>query len=270
MPEGHTLYRLAASLQSTFGGQLVRASSPQGRFVHGAAVVDGHTLETAESAGKHLFVHFDNDAIVHVHLGLYGSWPLAPLPAPAPVGALRLRLVGPTAYADLRGPTQCELLDEPGKDKVLSRLGPDPLRGDQDPGLAFARIRSSGRPIGALLMDQSVLAGVGNVYRAEVLFRARLHPLTPGTKVSRRRWNAMWLDLVTLMRYGVDVGRIDTVRPEHEPHVTGRPPRTDGRGGEVYVYRRHGQPCHVCGTIVRTRVLEGRNLYWCPTCQRRR
>jgi endonuclease VIII len=270
MPEGHTLYRLAAGLRSTFGGQVMRASSPQGRFAHGAAVVDGHVLEGAESAGKHLFVHFDNDAIVHVHLGLYGSWPIATLPAPEPVGALRLRLVGATAFADLRGPTQCELLDEPGRDKVISRLGPDPLRADADPNLAFARIRNSSRPIGALLMDQSVLAGVGNVFRAEVLFRARLHPLTPGTKVSKRRWNALWHDLVTLMAYGVDVGVIDTVRPEHEPEAMGRPPRTDGRGGEVYVYRRSGQPCHVCGTTVRTRVLEGRNLYWCPTCQRRR
>lgn len=270
MPEGHTLFRLATGLRETFGGEVVAASSPQGRFAHGAAVIDGRVLETAGSAGKHLFVRFDNDAIVHVHLGLYGSWPIVALPAPQPVGALRLRLLGTTAYADLRGPTQCALVDEPGMEKVLARLGPDPLRADADPDLAYARIRASSRPIGALLMDQSVLAGVGNVYRAEVLYRARLHPLTPGRTVSKRRWNAMWRDLVQLMAYGVGVGRIDTVRPEHEPAVMGRPPRTDSRGGEVYVYRRHEQPCHVCGCRVRTQVLEGRNLYWCPGCQRRR
>lgn len=270
MPEGHTLFRLATSLRETFGGESVQASSPQGRFAAGAEVIDGHVLETTESAGKHLFVRFDNDAIVHVHLGLYGIWPIIGLPAPQPVGALRLRLLGTTAYADLRGPTRCELVDETGMEKVLSRLGPDPLRADADPDLAYARIRTSSRPIGALLMDQSVLAGVGNVFRAEVLYRARLHPLTPGRKVSRRRWNGMWLDLVQLMAYGVAFGRIDTVRPEHEPDVMGRPPRTDGRGGEVYVYRRHRLPCHVCGTRVRTHVLEGRNLYWCPACQRRR
>ncbi len=270
MPEGHTLYRLATGLRETFGGQPVSASSPQGRFAAGAAVIDGHVLEEAESAGKHLFVLFDNDAIVHVHLGLYGVWPIAALPAPPPVGALRLRLVGTTSYADLRGPTQCALLDLTGRAKVIARLGPDPLRPDPDPERAFKRIHSSARPIGALLMDQSVLAGVGNVYRAEVLYRARLHPLTPGSKVSKRRWNGMWRDLVELMRYGVRVGRIDTVRLEHEPAVMGRSPRTDGRGGEVYVYRRHDQPCHVCGSTIRTRVLEGRKLYWCPTCQRRR
>lgn len=270
MPEGHTLYRLATGLREHFGGEVVEASSPQGRFADGAQIINGRVLETAHSAGKHLFVSFDNDAVVHVHLGLYGTWPIAALPAPCPVGALRLRLVGLTAYGDLRGPTQCELLDDRGKDAVLARLGPDPLRAEADPDAAYRRISASSRPIGALLMDQSVLAGVGNVFRAEVLYRARLHPLTPGAKISKRRWSAMWRDLVVLMRYGVEVGHIDTVRPEHEPEAMGRPPRTDGRGGEVYVYRRHDQACLVCGTTVRTRVLEGRNLYWCPTCQRRR
>lgn len=270
MPEGHTLYRLATALRTAFAGEAVQASSPQGRFTAGAALIDGRILEAAESAGKHLFIRFDNDAIVHVHLGLYGVFPIAALPAPPPVGALRLRLEGNVEYADLRGPTACELTDDAGVAKVLARLGPDPLRAEADPDAAFARIRGSSRPVGALLMDQSVLAGVGNVYRAEVLFRARLHPLTPGTRVSKRRWNAMWQDLVTLMAAGVEVGWIDTVRPEHEPLTMARPPRTDGRGGEVYVYRRHGAPCHVCSSVVRSRILEGRNLYWCPTCQRRR
>jgi endonuclease-8 len=270
MPEGHTLYRLAADLRATFGGQAVRASSPQGRFVESAALIDGRVLETAESTGKHLFVRFDNDGILHVHLGLYGEFTIRPLPAPVPVGALRLRLESATAYADLRGPTACELIDDATMAGVLARLGPDPLRPDADSGQAYSRIHSSSKSIGALLMDQRVLAGVGNVYRAEALFRARLHPLTPGRKISKRRWNAMWADIVTLMEYGVQTGRIDTVRPEHEPAAMGRDARADNHGNEVYVYRRHGRPCHVCSTPVRTQVLEGRNLYWCPTCQRRR
>jgi endonuclease-8 len=94
--------------------------------------------------------------------------------------------------------------------------------------------------------------------------------MTPGVKVSRRKWNAMWADLVDLMAYGVETGRIDTVRAEHNPDAMGRPPRVDDHGGEVYVYRRNGQNCHVCHSVVRTRILEGRNLFWCPTCQRRR
>jgi len=280
MPEGHTLFRLAADLSSAFGGQVVEVTSPQGRFSEEAALLDGHMLEIAESAGKHLFVRFDLGAeaaadpgaltVLHVHLGLIGAFSIEEAPVPAAVGAVRVRIVGLSAYADLRGATTCELVSDTSVQTILAKLGPDPLRADADPDKAFQRIRKSRKSIGALLMDQSVLAGVGNVYRAESLFRARLNPLTPGLKVTRRRWDAIWSDLVDLMEYGVQTGRIDTVRPEHEPAAMGRDPRVDDHGGEVYVYRRQGQACWVCGSMVKTKVLEGRNLFWCPTCQRRR
>jgi endonuclease VIII len=270
MPEGHTLFRLAADLSATFGGQHVEVTSPQGRFFDGAAVVDGHVLELAESAGKHLFIRFESCRTIHVHLGLIGVFIIEEGEPPPAVGAVRLRIVGERAYADLRGATTCELIDNDKRAELLEQLGPDPLRPGADPNKAFIKIHKSSKPIGALLLDQSVLAGVGNVYRAEMLFRARLHPLTPGRKVAKRRWNAMWADLVDLMEYGVQTGRIDTVRPEHEPEAMGREPRVDDHGGEVYVYRRQDQPCFVCGSKVRTKVLEGRNLFWCPTCQRRR
>jgi formamidopyrimidine-DNA glycosylase len=236
----------------------------------------------ADSAGKHLFLELEGERFVHVHLGLIGQLDVRTTPAdgvvPDPVGAVRLRLVTvddpvdprPTTYADLRGAIICDLVGAARRAEILGRLGPDPLRPDADPDLAWRRISASPRAVGDLLMDQKVLAGVGNVYRAETLFRARLHPMTPGVKVSRRKWNAMWADLVDLMAYGVETGRIDTVRAEHDPDAMGRPPRVDDHGGEVYVYRRNGQNCHVCHSVVRTRILEGRNLFWCPTCQRRR
>jgi endonuclease-8 len=129
------------------------------------------------------------------------------------------------------------------------------------------RIRRSTAPIGTLLMDQTVVAGVGNVYRAELLFRHRIHPLRPGRTLRSGQWQAMWDDLVGLMTEGVRTGTIDTVRPEHEPEAMGRPPRADDHGGEVYVYRRTGQPCHVCGRAISTNVLGGRNLFWCSRCQ---
>jgi endonuclease-8 len=270
MPEGHTLFRLANELDDAFRGQALRVSSPQGRFTESAAVVDGQVMTGAQSAGKHVFLVFDGGDIIHVHLGLIGVFTLGRTPAPPAVGAVRLRLEGDAWYGDLRGATVCELVARDKMDEIVGKLGPDPLRADADPDRAFARIHRSKKAIGALLMDQSVLSGVGNVFRAEVLFRARLNPLVPGVKVSKRRWNAMWDDLVFLMEYGVRTGRIDTVRPEHEPEAMGRSPRVDDHGGEVYVYRRAGQACHVCGSTVRTKILEGRNLFWCPTCQRRR
>ena len=279
MPEGHTLRRLANDLTAAFAGRPVRVSSPQGRFAADAALLDGQTVASADSAGKHLFVEFPGERFVHVHLGLIGKFDVhtGARAVPPPVGQVRLRLAtvdgdaddATASYADLRGATQCDLIGLGKRDAIMARLGPDPLRADADPGKAWRRVSRSHRPIGDLLMDQEVIAGVGNVYRAEVLFRHRLHPLRPGETLRRSQFRAVWDDLVELMTEGVATGRIDTVRPEHLPEARGRAPRRDDHGGEVYVYRRTGQPCHVCGKKVRTEVLVGRNLFWCPGCQPR-
>ena len=279
MPEGHTLRRLADDLTEAFAGRAVRVSSPQGRFAADAEQVDGARLLGADSAGKHLFVELDGERFIHVHLGLIGRFDVHTrvTEVPEPVGQVRLRLVSHdpagadprgTSYADLRGAILCDLVGPERRAEILDKLGPDPLRPDADPDLAWRRISRSHRPIGDLLMDQKVLAGVGNVYRAEVLFRHRIHPLRPGKTLRVGQWRAMWDDLVELMSEGVRSGRIDTVRPEHTPEAMGRPPRQDDHGGEVYVYRRTGLPCLVCGTPVRTQLVAARNLYWCPVCQR--
>jgi endonuclease-8 len=269
MPEGHTLHRLAHELTDAFAGQRVRVGSPQGRFADSAALLDDQTLVGAEAWGKKLYVEFPGDRFVYVHLGLIGGLDVHRdvEEVPAPVGQVRLRIATPTAYADLRGATACELVTREQRDAAVARMGPDPLRPESDPGRAWDRIRRSRLPIGRLLMDQGVLAGVGNVYRAELLFRHRMHPLRPGHTLRVGQWRAMWEDLVELMHEGVRTGRIDTVRPEHTPEAMGRAARVDDHGGEVYVYRRTGQPCHVCGRPVRTAVLEGRNLFWCSRCQ---
>ena len=269
MPEGHTLHRLAGELSTVFGGHLVQVGSPQGRFAESAARLDGARLVDAEAWGKQLFVRFEDERFVHVHLGLYGTFEVRDgVPEiPLPIGQVRLRLARPGAYGDLRGATTCALVTAAERAAVVAKAGPDPLRADADPDRAWARISRSSAPIGTLLMDQTVLAGVGNVYRAEVLFRHRIHPLRPGRTLRVSQWHAIWDDLVVLMTAGVATGRIDTVRPEHTPEAMGRAPRVDDHGGEVYVYRRTGQPCHVCGGPVRTEVLGGRNLFWCPRCQ---
>ncbi len=276
MPEGHTLRRLADDLTAAFAGRPVRVSSPQGRFAVDAAQLDGARLLSADSAGKHLFVELEGDRFVHVHLGLIGTFAVhtGVAEVPAPVGAVRLRLVTAdphdprgTSYADLRGAILCDLVGPERRADVIGRLGPDPLRADADPDVAWRRISRSHRTIGDLLMDQKVLAGVGNVYRAEVLFRHRIHPLRPGSTLRVSQWRAMWADLVELMTEGVRSGRIDTVRPEHTPEAMGRTPRKDDHGGEVYVYRRTSMPCLLCGSRVRTAELVGRNIFWCPRCQ---
>ena len=267
MPEGHTLHRLARLHQSRFGGDAVQVSSPQGRFAASASVVDGTVFERAEAHGKHLFHVYGPDHVVHVHLGLYGGFTESEVPLAEPRGKVRMRVVGRTHGCDLRGPNTCELITKAEVDALQARLGPDPLRSDAEPDRAWERIARSRTAIATLLMDQKVLAGVGNVYRAEVLFRHGIPPHTPGRELDARQWSSIWNDLVGLMHEGVRVGRIDTVRTEHSPEVTGRAPRQDRHGGEVYVYRRAGGSCLVCASPIATEELAGRHLYWCPSCQ---
>ncbi len=167
----------------------------------------------------------------------------------------------------MRGPTVCEVLDDDAKRAAVRRIGPDPIRKDADPERAWLRVSRSSAPIGGLLMDQAVFAGVGNIYRAEVLFRHGMSPFRAGRDVTAEEFDAMWSDLVVLMTAGTKHGRIDTVRDEHLPEAMGRAPREDRHGGEVYVYRRDGRACYRCGGEVVMADLQGRNLYWCPSCQ---
>lgn len=261
MPEGHTIHRLARDHRRLLGGQVIAASSPQGRFAEGAARIDGRVLQATEAYGKHLFHRYAGVGWLHVHLGLIGSFLAGLGSPPAPKGALRLRLVGEDAWLDLRGAMVCELITPPEHRALLARLGPDPLRRGADPQRAWARLSRSALPIGRLLMDQAVVAGIGNVYRAELLYRHLVNPFLPGRSLPEEMWQQMWADLVALMRLGVRTGRIVTTRPADRP------------GGRVtqerahYVYRRAGLPCRVCGTPVATVVLAGRNLFWCPHCQ---
>ncbi len=268
MPEGHTLHRLARLHQRRFAGAPVAVSSPQGRFAGPAAVVDGRVLQRTTVWGKHLFHHYAGGPIVHVHLGLYGSFTEWQLPGgallPEPVGQVRMRMVGADYGTDLRGPTVCELIDEGQVSAIVDRLGPDPLRSDADPSWAWSRITKSRRSIGALLMDQTVVAGVGNVYRSELLFRHGIDPFRPGREIGEAEFGAAWTDLVALMKVGLRGGKIIVVRPEHDH---GPPSYRPGRP-RTYVYRRAGESCRVCGEPIRTTVLEGRNVFWCPTCQK--
>ena len=235
---------------------MVAASSPQGRFATGAELVDGRTLETTDAWGKHLFHRYSDRLWLHVHLGALREVPTAaagagPARGAAAAAADRGALGRPARADELRG-------HRPGaQGRITDALGPDPLRPSADPGLAARRIGRSRAAIAALLMNQAVVAGIGNVYRAEILFRHRIPPSLPGRELDPVVWADLWGDLITLMRSGVRSGRIVTTRPEDRERPSGPARRDDA----FYVYRRTGLPCRVCGTPIATTVLLMRNLF---------
>jgi endonuclease-8 len=266
MPEGHTVHRSAGLFAKRFAGYPLQIASPQGRFSAGAKLISGRELVAAEAFGKQLFLHFDNDLQLRIHLGIYGKWgfvDLADREVPEPVGQVRARFENSVWLADLRGPTACEVITADEAAVVLTRLGPDPLRPDRD-GVALQRfvdrVRSSRGKVGQLLMDQSVIAGVGNVYRAELLFRAGLNPHLSGASVPVEQLEAIWQDAVKLMRVGVKKGIMIT----RDEFLTKRPKLVD----RYFVYKREGLPCRVCGSSVAIEIMATRKLYWCPSCQR--
>jgi endonuclease-8 len=265
MPEGNELHRWAEMHQKAFGGKKVRADSPQGRF-EDAGLLDGRVLVSAMAVGKHLGYDFGKiegeRRILHVHMGLYGDFTEGTGATPEPKGALRLRIWTKQDWLELRGPTDCSVYTQEKWDALLARLGPDPL--NEDPAAKMVeRIRARKTDVGALLMDQSVLAGVGNIYRAELLFRARVSPFRAGNAMEAKELTAIYKDAGVLMRHGMVDRRIVTTKAKDRPHAKGEALDEEAH----YVYRRQGKPCFVCGTKVLTKPMAGRNLFWCPTCQ---
>lgn len=351
MPEGHSIHRIALQFRRNFVGRRVTTSSPQGRFAAGAADLDGRELTGASAVGKHLFLEFSDTAsqdgrseppqkaagarILHVHLGLYGSWdfagditadatlasangrmgqtnqhgtllgglasdrPFTPdalpesslasigaprrtrlrmaeqergadteLPGfpPEPIGAVRVRILTDTAVADLRGPTACEVFDQAQAEAAIAKIGPDPMH---DAGKAaedrfVTAVRKTVTPIGLLLMDQKVVAGIGNIYRAELLFRARLNPHTPGRDIPVPTLRKLWKDWAHLLEIGVRTGQIMTKElTTEEDWVRALASRADRH----YVYKRTGERSpRGRGTVV-MEDMGGRTLYWAPGWQ---
>ncbi|WP_169582381.1 MULTISPECIES: Fpg/Nei family DNA glycosylase [Microbacterium] len=333
MPEGHSVHRIARQFDRNFVGRVVTASSPQGRFVEGAAMIDGREARSVRAVGKQMFLEFDDDLWLRVHLGMYGAWDFAGeilvdptiaaangrmgqtnqrgtdldsppildaagensltsigaprrtrvhvrmseqttgLPGdgeewpPPVVGQVRLRLMTDSTVADLRGPTACELQSPDQVAETIAKLGPDPLVDDVAEGEErfTSVVRRKPTAIGLLLMDQSVVSGIGNVYRAELLYRARLNPHTPGRDVPEEIVRGIWRDWVRLLAIGVETGQMMTM-DDLDPDAYRK--AMANRDDRHWVYHRAGLPCRVCGTEIVVEEVATRKLYWCPSCQR--
>jgi endonuclease-8 len=327
MPEGHSVHRIARQFALHFVGKRITASSPQGRFAAGAEEIDGHVMTEARAVGKQMFLAFDNNLWLRVHLGMYGAWdfagditadatmasangrmgqtnqrgtlatdtvvgeqedslhsigaprrtrlrmaeqeklgaPIESFP-PEPVGQVRVRLLTDVSVADLRGPTACEVLQPEQVATIIAGLGPDPLvhKGKAAEEAFVTVVRRKPTPIGLLLMDPSVVSGIGNVYRAELLFRAKLNPHTPGKSVPEEAVRALWRDWKKLLTIGVQTGQMMTMDRLGKTRYAAA---LANRGDRHWVYKRAGLPCRVCGTNIVMEDAGGRNLYWCPFCQ---
>lgn len=261
MPEGHTIHRIARDHQKWFAGSKVALLSPQGRFADEAENLSGRKLTRVSARGKHLFYHWGKQKIVHVHLGLYGKFRLHKNPAPEPRGAVRIRMIGSERTFDLNGPNRCELIDSKAHQSILDRLGEDPLDPDASAETVWKKVNKSRSAIGTLLLNQSVIAGVGNVYRAEIMFLLGIHPEMPANQLTRDQFDRMWNLTVSLLQTGVKYNRIITVdRKSVDKPLS----RLTGKE-RLLIYKK--KTCRQCSSDVKTWELGNRKIYACVKCQ---
>jgi len=261
MPEGHTIHRLAQDHNAWLRGQELAAMSPQGRFSAEARRLNGSCFLRAEAYGKHLFHFWSGNRITHIHLGLYGRFRVHKNPAPEPRGAVRLRLIGEHRTLDLNGPNRCHLTTPEQFEQQIKKLGQDPLRSDADPEKVWQRLKSSRAAIGSLLLNQSVIAGIGNVYRAEILYLLRICPERPARDLTRDEFDQLWQLAVDLLKTGVKYNRIITV----DAQTLGKPLSRATAVERTLIYK--SPECPGCGDDVYYWELGNRTIYACSRCQ---
>ena len=261
MPEGHTIRRIAQDHQKWFAGQKLIVCSPQGRFEDEAERLSGKTLQQVTAHGKHLFYHWNRNTVTHVHLGLYGKFRVHKNPPPEPRGAVRVRMIGRERAFDLNGPNRCEIIDQKRFLEIRNRLGEDPLNEDACSEIVWERVRKSRAAIGSLLLNQSVIAGVGNVYRAEILFLLGIHPEQPANQLERETFDALWDLTSELLRTGVKYNRIITVRRNQFDKPLSRLNSKE----RLNIYKR--SRCPRCDGEIKKWSLGNRTIYACNECQ---
>jgi formamidopyrimidine-DNA glycosylase len=270
VPEGHTIHRAARDQRPVLIDRALRVTAPDGRHPDAADRLDGRRITAIDPVGKHLFYRFDGKEpeTLHVHLALFGKLILRTgrhYPPPEPRGALRFRLDTGQASLDLHGCRTTELIDPPEVEAIKDRLGPDPLLPGTDPERAWARISRSRAPIAGLLMDQSVISGLGNIYRCEVLFRRRIDPHLPGRDLPRDAFDALWQDAKALLAVGVRYDRIITVSREYAKQSFGKTYAKLARRERWYVYKK--PTCPFTGEPIEQYELANRTVYWSPAWQ---
>ena len=243
MPEGDSLHRAARALQVLVGERVaVETPHPQAAAKHLAGRLDGRRLETARAVGKNLLLGFEGGLVLRSHLRMRGRWQVRPRGSPRR-GRPWLVLASPTHEALLWNGPVLELTRG-----ALPQLGPDILADPPDLAAMVGNLRRADREreLGDALLDQRLVAGIGNVWRAEALWHGRVSPWQRLTEASDEELERVLSEAARLMRAAL---------------AGGRPGRA--------VYRRAGRPCLRCGTSIRSRGQgdDNRTAYWCPACQ---
>lgn len=269
MPEGHISHRNAGRFRATIVGHTIeRAYAPAPRLAHARLErLTGEVITAADAVGKHHLLRFQSGRVLHSHLMMSGVWRLLPASGGEPrAGGLSLALYAGGHIACLyRCPTV--RLFEAGEPlpPFLTSTGPDLLDPAIDPAAATAAALGGARAdltVGEALMDQRLVAGIGNVYKSETCFLCGVDPWRPLGQLTAEEAATLGETAARLLADGVrDRGAIRTRR------VPGAPPWARGR---TWVYRRAGLPCFRCASAIRSRGQgdANRTTYWCPTCQR--
>ena len=265
MPEGDSIFKVAARLRPVFVGKPLsrlelREQGPVPSLV-------GHTVERIDVLGKHMFVYIEPRKVLHVHLGMNGRWRSFPGGATKrfpPGSAVAILGTGDDAYVCFRAAfARLRPIDDPSVRRALESLGPDLLdpNFDLDRAVRRSMAASEGR-VAEVITDQRVVAGIGNVYKSEVLFLCGIHPFTPAGQVTAAQWAEIYTCAAELMRANLISGRRSTT-------ATHKAARHPGGVERHWVYRRRAAPCLRCKTPIE-RSTEGemsRSTYWCPRCQ---
>jgi endonuclease-8 len=265
MPEGQISHRNAIRLTAALAGvTLVRVETPDPRVVPQRIPerLEGDRIAQVEAVGKHHLVRFDSGRVLHSHLGMVGSWRLLTAAQPILRRNLWLALWTDThVAAQYNGPRL--RLYEPGEPiPGIGRVGPDLLDDGSDPGdVATRRLAAldPDRLVGEALMDQRVMAGIGNIVRSETLFSCGIDPFRRCGELTADEAHIIGTTASQILAEGVAAGgRIATFRPLN--------PSSRER---TWVYGRTGRPCRRCGTPIRSRGMgdANRTVYWCPVCQ---
>lgn len=264
MAEGHSILRWARALRPLVGQPLTDVGVPK-RWSERATVLAGQHLSGISTHGKHLLLHLSEGLTIHCHAMMYGSWQFGrpDMQLRKPEDRVRLRLLTEERQAVFFNGPVVELLtpEELRAHERLSALGPDLLQPDFDRDEVWRRLlRSRDRAIGDAILDQRIVAGIGNIFKSEGLFLAAIDPRVPLRELDRSRVERLWDRLIPVM--------LDNAR-RSGPIMTLDPALR--RGGERYwVYRRRGRRCFRCqgGVEMRRQGEHQRSTYFCASCQK--